>query len=211
MSTLEHRQDAFAQWVSLVCNPSNERTDRELFQMSDDDRSRVFADIGGVQEINPEDPDFVNQCLVDLNAAIQRIQSKSAFAEAQRMCPHYTSNPGFRLKFLRADSFNVESAATRIVNHFAEKLELFGREKLGRDITLADLDVDDLECLLAGGIQWLPRPDKFGRAILCSRQVFWKYKHRENLVRTFGRMSSIILQSFVHVDDVGTKTMPLMP
>ena len=146
-------------------------------------QSLHLCQVGGVQEINPEEPDFVNQCLLDLDAAIQRMPNKSAFLEAQRINPLYTNNPGFRLMFLRADSFNVESAATRIVNHFSEKLELFGPERVARDITLADLNVDDLESLLAGGIQWLPRPDKFGRAILCSRQVFWKYKYRENLVR----------------------------
>ena len=174
--------DALAQWSNIICNPRHERTDRELVQMSTDERTRVFADIGGAQEINPEDPAFVNQCMMELDERISRIKNKAAFLLAQRMCPDFTNNPGFRIMFLRADNFDVEKCAHRITRHFDEKLELFGPEKLARDITLQDLTEDDIEALEGGGIQFLPRPDQFGRPVLCSRQVGWRYKKRENLV-----------------------------
>jgi hypothetical protein len=178
--------DALALWKSLICNPKHERTDRELVQMSSDERTRVFADVGGAHEINPEDPAFVNQCLMKLDEKLNE-ENKSAFQLAQRMSPHYTDNPGFRIMFLRADNFDVNKCCNRIVRHFEEKLELFGPDKLGRDITLKDLNKDDMEALDGGGIQILPRPDQFGRFVLCSRQVNWKYKHRENLV-SFSRL-----------------------
>jgi hypothetical protein len=195
-------QDALALWNSLICNPRHERTDRELVQMSTDERTQVFADIGGAQEINPEDPDFVNECLMELNEKIAGIKNKAAFEIAQRTSPHYTNNPGFRIMFLRADNFDVEKASHRIVRHFEEKLELFGGEKLADDIRLEDLTVDDMEALEAGGIQVLPHPDQFGRLVLCSRQVNWKYKQRENLVSSYSftlfHRGLSLIQYFLH-------------
>jgi hypothetical protein len=182
---MDHRQDALSQWASLICNPRHERTEREIVQLTEDDRDRLYADLGGAQEINPEEPDFVSRCLVELNESICKIPQKNAFSQAQRQSPHYTNNPAFRIMFLRADDFSIEKASRRIVLHFEEKMELFGPEKLVQTITLADLNADDLDCLLAGGIQCLPKPDNFGRMVLCSRQVFWRYKNRDNLVRFF--------------------------
>ena len=176
---------AHKQWSSLVCNPSNERADRELVQLSDAERMRVFADLGGAQQINPEDPDFIIQCLMELNASLNRVEDKEAFRQAQKMCPHYTNNPGFRIMFLRADDFNVENAASRIAAYFEEKKELFGEDKLARDITMADLNESDLECLEAGGLQLLRNQDHFGRVVVMSRQINWKYRERKNMVRIF--------------------------
>ena len=174
--------NAREQWTNLICNPRNERADRELGEMSSGERTRVYADLGGAQEINPEDPDFINNCLMELNAALNRIEDKQAFRLAQRICPHYTNNPGFRIMFLRADNFNVQKTAHRIAAHFEEKKFLFGEDKVARDITLADLQPADVECLEAGGLQLLPNPDHFGRVVVCSRQVNWKYRERDNMV-----------------------------
>jgi hypothetical protein len=93
--------------------------------------------------------------------------------------------------FLRADNFDIEKCAHRIVRHFEEKLELFGPEKLASDIRLEDLNADDIEALEGGGMQFLPHPDQFGRLILCSRQVDWKYRQRENLVSSFSLMTAV--------------------
>jgi hypothetical protein len=182
---------ALAQWKSLICNPRNERTGRELVQMTNDERTRVFADIGGAADINPEEPDFINECLMELNRNILRIEDRNAYLQAQRTCPHYTNNPGFRILFLRADNFDTKKCAQRIVNHFEVKLQLFGPEKLAKDITLSDLSSDDMESLESGAIQFLPVADQFGRAILFSRQIYWKYKSRDNLVSKIECSTSI--------------------
>lgn len=173
---------ALALWSRLICNPIHERADRELSAMPQDERTRVFADIGGAQEINPEDPEFVARSLRALNESLSKITTKNAFDQAQKMDRQYIDNPSFRLMFLRADNFDVDGAALRIVRHFESKLELFGPDKLARDITLEDLTADDMDALMTGGLQILPHADQFGRLILFSRQVVWRYKTRENQV-----------------------------
>ena len=49
--------------------------------------------------------------------------------------------------------------------HFAIKAELFGKEKVARDISQDDLDKKDLECLLCGYQQVLPVRDRAGRGV----------------------------------------------
>ena len=52
-----------------------------------------------------------------------------------------------------------------MARHFQAKLDLFGADKLARNITQADLGDDDLECLYAGYEQFLSARDRAGRII----------------------------------------------
>jgi hypothetical protein len=90
------------------------------------------------------------------------------------------------MMFLRCDEFRVKNAAKRMMKHFDMKIELFGVDKLGRDITLNDFDPFDIECLNAGFFQVLPTRDRAGRAILCKVWYHQKYQTKENVVRITG-------------------------
>ena len=68
--------------------------------------------------------------------------------------------------FLRSDYFDAPAAARRIVRHFEQKLELFGVEKLTKNITQADISQDTLDCLYHGFGQMLPVRDRAGREVL---------------------------------------------
>ena len=69
--------------------------------------------------------------------------------------------------FLRAESFDPCNAASRMVRFFDEKCELFGADKLTKDITLEDLDPDDIITLENGFYQVLPEKDCAGRKVFC--------------------------------------------
>ena len=75
--------------------------------------------------------------------------------------------------FLRAENYNPYNAASRMVRFFDEKCELFGADKLTKDITLDDLDPDDIAALENGFFQLLPEKDCAGRKVFC---VFPKLK-----------------------------------
>lgn len=89
------------------------------------------------------------------------------------------------MRFLRADRFDAELAAQRLVLHFQIKQELFGDEKLGREIFLQDIRIveDDWDAMQRGFLQVLPKRDFSGRRVL----FFYKaisgcYRKRENIV-----------------------------
>ena len=97
-------------------------------------------------------------------------------------------------------------AAKRVVKHFETKFNLFGPDRIGKDITLEDLDEHDMESLTSGGVQPLPGKDRGGRAIFFSRHEAWKYKHPKNMV---GRDRFILFYFFARISVfLKTETTP---
>ena len=94
--------------------------------------------------------------------------------------------------FLRADAFDVKHAAARIASFFQAKLELFGPEKLSKEIGINDLNQDDIECLESGYCQVLPGRDRAGRVILVLLPQIRSAKSVENKVRDFVLVSFLI-------------------
>jgi len=98
-----------------------------------------------------------------------------------RQNPEYVR--GMYLKFLRCEEFRVRDASERMIRHFDLKKTLFGVDKLGRDITLSDFDVFDLDCLKAGFYQLLPQRDRAGRCIFMKTWYHQTFHVRENVWR----------------------------
>jgi hypothetical protein len=156
---------------------------QELNGLSSHERESVISDIHGVAKEIEETPAFVNECLEKMEDEIGKITSKPEYEKAVFLAPHYVKSKDFRLLFLRADRFHPRNAARRIVNHFSEKAQLFGLEKLVKPIIQADLDEDDLISLKTGGFQLLAKKDRSGRSIIFMSPVYTGYKTVENHVR----------------------------
>jgi hypothetical protein len=148
---------------------------RELNRLSMQEREQVLYDVHGVAEAVDEQPDFVNTCLGQFDTELDKIQGKSAYDQALLLDPQYVRNFNFRLKLLRANRFDAKEAALRMVRHFQIKLELFGSDKLVKDIQISDLNSEDVACLESGFLQLLPMRDRAGRAV-----VFWNPQLRGN-------------------------------
>lgn len=113
-----------------------------------------------------EAPEFVQQKLDEMDQNVRKIRRKQAYDRAKYTNEAYVTDRSFRLMFLRADRFDANLSAQRLVRHFEVKRELFGDgEVLGRDIFLSDLDDDDMRALESGFIQLLPSRDSSGRSI----------------------------------------------
>jgi hypothetical protein len=127
----------------LIC-PRHERTARELKELSEQDRSKVWNDMTGRTDLLPlKDPEQVAQSLKLLDKELIKIPNKQAFLQTQAMAPHYVNQKDFRLQFLRAEHFDHKLAAVRLVAHFEEKHKLFPLDQLGRPIRQADLSSND--------------------------------------------------------------------
>ena len=182
----------------IWCYPTDEHTGRELKSLSLEEREKVWGDMSGDSklshyEINPEEPSFVGTCLEELHDELNKLssgsnnkdkdkQQYSSFEYAKQQYPHYVFDRSRLLLFLRSESFNSKLTAKHIVGHYEFKEELFGKEKLGRDILLSDLNDDDLESLESGGFQYMDQTDHAGRPICFSRLLALKAKTPENAV-----------------------------
>jgi hypothetical protein len=160
---------------------------KELNELSLDEREKVYEDIHGIPRLVEEEPVFVDKALDGLEEALSKIPKKVAYNQALFLSPTYVQDPKFRLMFLRAELFHVERAASRVVSYFEQKLELFGIDKLGRDIRYEDLDDDDRAAVMTGALQILPEKDRSGRLIAWGCLKDQKYRHWKNQVRTARR------------------------
>lgn len=186
----------------LMC-PCHERAAREHGELSEEEQKLLWSDLTGIDTnrlfdrkvvVQDEEPEtLVQESLIRLQLELDRIENKPAYDQALKRSPEYVTNELFRLKHLRAEKFDCHAAAVRIMWHFEEKLELFGPDKLGREILLSDLDKDDMESMNMGYLQVLSSLDFHNRTVL-----FWYkactncYKHRENILRTVWYIYNVI-------------------
>jgi len=91
----------------------------------------------------------------------------------------YVLSDGFRIKFLRAELFDVKKAAGRYLKCVDFLVDYFGLVALERPLYLKDFDKEDMKLLKEGRCQLMPSRDRFGRRIICFLGAFGKgYTHR---------------------------------
>jgi hypothetical protein len=174
-----------------------------LTQLSTQERDKVYHQLHGVDDVIEETPEFVSQKLQVFDTELGKVRVRHKKGEAiqlaQSMDPEYVSDPGLRLKFLRADSFNVEKAVDRMVRFFDIKLYLFGKDKLCLDITMKELSPADRATLKAGFMQLLPVRDRAGRAVFMLLPSFQTYEEPENMVRFYYYVGVYLENCFIYV------------
>jgi len=94
-----------------------------------------------------------------------------AYRVARKQDETYVTNPNFTIGFLRAEHYDVKKAAWRMFRHLKIKRELFGDEKLARDILLDDLGEEGKKYMALGTLQVLPMPDDDGRRVIFGTTV----------------------------------------
>ena len=156
----------------------------DLNQMSLEERERAIFDVHGVSDAVAETEEMVVRSLAEFEDNIARIRNKEAYHIAELQNEAYVANRNLRLKFLRSANFDVSFSAKKMVRYLDIKRELFGSEKLTKNITLHDLNKDDIACLESGVCQILPLRDRAGRAILCWTVQFRGDCSLESRVRT---------------------------
>ena len=155
----------------------------ELSQLSAEEREKVFEDIHGVVgEVNGEDWSFMNSCLDELENHLITKKKGTAYALAESLSKEYVTNKDFCVMFLRADDYDPNDAAERMIQFFELKKTLFGTDKLVKDITLDDLDSGSIECLKSGCAQISPHKDTAGRTVLVFTYTKRRFERVENLV-----------------------------
>jgi hypothetical protein len=157
----------------------------ELNGLSVEEREKIFDDIHGVAKGQEETPEFVESCIQKLDDELLAVPQKrrQALDRALFLKPSIASDVKFKLMFLRADLYAASKAARRMSQYFADKLELFGEEKLVKKITLDDLSEDDMKVFNTGYFMILDHKDSAGRPIWFCDLPKYAFEHPSNLVR----------------------------
>jgi hypothetical protein len=157
----------------------------EMTQLSIAERNRIYEELHSVPDEIEETEEFVNEHLKQLDAELNRIRDKPAYHLAYIMNEKYVTNRDFRLMFLRSARFEIGLAAKKTIAFFQRKLELFGQDKLVKDIYQEDLSEDDLACGRNGSVLVLEKPDKAGRPVCIFYQKNTNFKAAENQVSVY--------------------------
>ena len=158
----------------------------EMNKLSVEEREKVLEDIHGIPRLVDEPKERIEACLALLETALTNISSKAAYDLASSMSKEYTSSKKRRLMFLRAQSYDPYNAASHMVRFFEQKCQLFGADKLTKDITLNDLDPDDIFTLENGVLQVPPEKDCAGRKVLCFFPKLKVIRATQNMVSDNG-------------------------
>mmetsp|Transcript_36616 Transcript_36616/g.88744 ORF Transcript_36616/g.88744 Transcript_36616/m.88744 type:complete len:336 (-) Transcript_36616:842-1849(-) len=142
----------------LVANEMNKLTFQE--------REVVYEDLHGVSRPEKESKATLDKAITDTRNEIASVRLRAAYNKAVFLNPDYVNSDNFILMFLRSSKFDPKTTASKIVDHFKYKLELFGYDNLGKELMYEDLDEGTKNALASGAVQVLPQRDKAGRAIV---------------------------------------------
>jgi hypothetical protein len=171
---------------------------REMVRLSTQQVQKIGQDLIGVADRVNVPESAIAQLHDEIEKLIRNDSASSSTAAFQLACeldPEYAvNNRRLSLAFLRSVEGSTKRAAKRYLRHFSTKLDLFGRDKLCKDITLDDLDEYDMEALKSGGFQVLKERDRGGRPILFGRYTCMKYRSVQNMVRALWYVWSTLVE-----------------
>jgi len=144
---------------------------RELYEMNSDVREAVNYELHGVQSrAAPEDPSFLANALrlfqLELDTKIPLMKKRAHVRAVGGLKSNYVRTPEFRLRFLRAERFDIHKAVVRYCKGLDYLSESFGEQALLRQLYLSDLSKDEERFLKKGLKQLLPSRDRFGRRLI---------------------------------------------
>jgi hypothetical protein len=164
--------------LAIMTAPVDDLLNAKLREMSVEERSDGLHDVHGVAEnLEEETPEMLQAKVLEMNEALTIIMASSsrskssvktithAYKKAVSKSRDYVER--LKIPCLRAESYNSERAAERLIRFFSRKMELFGEETLVKELTQRDcLDQQEMKCLNEGVTQVLSHRDRMGRAIL---------------------------------------------
>jgi len=160
-------------WLQIAPAYGYKELNTEISGLSAEERLKALRDVYGVSDNIVETPEYLRSKLEELDKRLYDISEKEACEMASFVCPQYAESPQFRLPFLRAESFDVDKAAKKLVKYWDRKVQIFGTDKAFRALSMIDLDDDCAKALERGGVRMLPVRDEAGRQIILLDRSNW--------------------------------------
>lgn len=202
--------------LSLLQNYAfDEILEVEASSLSAEDRARADQEVRGIEATSgevEESPDLLETKLAALRFSLDKIpegkkEHYNLEVAGTKDGKQDARGRKLQLMFLRADRFDADAAAKRMVLFCKKKAQIFGEATLGRSLMYSDLSQRERSALKAGLFQLLPQRDRMGRLVffessICSdqmqklQQVFVRIFWRRCLTLCFFRYPSQLVGSF---------------
>ena len=149
---------------------------KELYEISVNDREVINDELHGVSvsSMHPEREQnwteqqfefYLHMFQVEIETKIP-LEDKQTYQMGLDLGSSYILSPEFRLRFLRADRYDIQKAAIRYCKCLDFLMTFFGKDALLRPLLISDLTKRETKFLKEGYIQVLPSRDRLGRRIL---------------------------------------------
>lgn len=187
-------------------NPEMKQTEEflasEMNQLSVQERSNALDDIHCVGEELNETPAIFQKALTEFAQTVHQGGLNSVYESALLQNRAYVEDPSFRLKFLRANTYDVGKAVRQMMSFLQQKAKYFGIENVARELCLSDLTSDDIQLMRSGLFHIQDGRDRKGRLILHMFSKKLSGWNTETFVSLFNLMSIFLarngLRSHVH-------------
>ena len=144
----------------------------EMNKLSVQERSRALEDVHCVAEELQETPEMIERALREFDQVVQTVGTNDRiYTIALNQNRSYVEDPSFRLKFLRANTFDVRKSVDHMMSFLSQKALYFGEEKVAQDITVEDMNDEEIAVMRSGFFQILKDRDQSGRVILYNATV----------------------------------------
>jgi len=137
----------------------------ELSKLTIQERNRAMEDLHCVGEDLEETPEMIAQSMATFDEVLQQ-QHDSVYDMAARQNRAYVEDDSFRMRFIRANLHDTNKAVSQMRHFLRNKAKYFGTERIGRDITINDLNKDDRELLVSGVYHVQAERDQNGRIVV---------------------------------------------
>lgn len=180
----------------------------DLAKLSVGDRERIYEELHGIVKTNDvpiEENTPALDALIDSlrNILVQERSSFPLVDLAFRQFPSRISSRSFLLMYLRATEYKVEATAARIRLNLELQDLLFGREKVGKRITLDDMSEKDMHALRSSFFQVLPQKDSAGRSVFfdsISHRTWAEHGHSMVSSSNEKHAKEIVLEAFLIIN-----------
>lgn len=166
----------------------------EMNKLSVEERSNALNDLHCVGEELKETPEMVEQALVEFEQVVQE-EKTNVYEMAIQQNQSFVQEPSFRLTFLRSNLYDVRQSVRKMMNLLRYKALYFGNDKIGRDITLDDLNEDDMELMLSGLYHIQEGRDRTGRIVVYLFSHLMGHCRADTVVRDNAIEFMIVLES----------------
>ena len=159
----------------------------EISKLSFQERNQAYEDIHCVGQQLQEDPVVTEQLLQAFQQQVDAIRPKTQLYQvAEAMNANYVNYRAFRIKFLRANIYDVKKAVNQMMKFLQYKEQYFGRGKLCKEIDLSDLTKEDRSFMKTGPFIVSKNRDRAGRAVIQILNTKLSRGTASSLVRRIG-------------------------
>eukprot|EP00526_Cylindrotheca_closterium_P004956 CAMPEP_0113640698 /NCGR_PEP_ID=MMETSP0017_2-20120614/21363_1 /TAXON_ID=2856 /ORGANISM="Cylindrotheca closterium" /LENGTH=623 /DNA_ID=CAMNT_0000551999 /DNA_START=33 /DNA_END=1901 /DNA_ORIENTATION=- /assembly_acc=CAM_ASM_000147 len=137
----------------------------EMNKLSVQERANALADVHCVGEELKETPEMIEKGLAEFQKAVEEAKNP-VYEMACQQNRSYVEDPTLRLQFLRANFYDVGTSVRKMMNVLQYKAKYFGHDMVARDITLDDLNEEEMELILSGLCHIQDGRDRSGRVVL---------------------------------------------